>query len=111
MKIAFDFDGTITAHPQRMNALACSFHNAGFTVVVLTAAAGELPPANRPAEVARRLRRYGFSCPHELACVEGCDKGRWCAENGVDVVIDDDKSYLKLIGAASPKTLRLRVER
>lgn len=111
MKVAFDFDGTITAHPQRMNALACALHNAGCSIVVLTAAAGELPPEQRPAEVAGRLMRYGFTCPHKLACVEGADKGKWCKENRVDIVIDDDKNYLRRIADASPNTLRLQVQK
>jgi len=111
MKIAFDFDGTITAHPQRMNLLAQMLQLAGTHVVVLTAAAGELPADQRPAEVAKRLLRYGFTCPHELACVEGHAKGEWCKANQVDVIIDDDAGYLERIRRDSPQTLRLKVEK
>ena len=109
MKIAFDFDGTITAHPVLLNLLAWALHGAGHEVIVLTAAAGELPKDKRPAEVTQRLRKYGFFCPHTLACVEGMEKGLWCKEHNVDVVIDDDDAYLWTIREHSPKTLRLQV--
>lgn len=109
MKIAFDFDGTISAHSFAPDALALALHASGHQIVVLTAAAGELKPADRPAEVARRLQHYGFLCLHELACVESHKKGHWCKVNQVDWLIDDSPDVLARVRQCSPTTICLQV--
>lgn len=58
------------------------------TVLILTAAAGELPPDMRPAEVARRLASLGAGhIPFQ--CLESAEKPTYCQSNGVDILIDD----------------------
>lgn len=109
MKVAFDFDGTISSHPRKMNELAVALHEVGHEIVVLTAGAGELPAPQRPAEMAKRIKQYGFHVPHLLACVEGWQKGEWCRLHSVDVVLDDSSEYLSLIAKESPSTMRLQV--
>jgi len=96
MKIAFDWDGTITRHPRVLIDLATSLQNQGHDVFILTAAAGEFPPDKRPAEVARRVASYGAS--HlPIVCIESSQKPVYCAANGVHLLIDDTQ-FKGLVG-------------
>lgn len=88
MKIAFDLDGTITRHPDLMTKMAMGFIRAGIDVFVLTAAAGELAPEQRPAEVRKRLDAIGWRGVPAV-CVESSEKPAYCKANSVDVLIDD----------------------
>lgn len=110
MTIAIDHDGTISAHPRQFLLLMQSLV-AYHRVVVLTAGAGEKPKADRPAEMTRRLLSRGFRIGthySELACVEGAEKGDWCATNNADMVIDDEIGYLRDIAQKSPGTMLLK---
>lgn len=109
--IAIDFDGTITRHPGKFLILMMYLMSGGAMVIVLTAGAGELPPAERPAEIERRLKNLKIhkgAHYHEIVCVEGNKKGAWCSDNGVGIVIDDESGYLSEIGATSPQTVRFQ---
>lgn len=94
MKIAFDLDGTISRDPVRMAAIAKALVKDGHRVFVLTAAAGELPPADRPAEVRRRLDKLGFN-GIPVICTETAHKPVDCQAYGVDVLIDDTPFHVK----------------
>lgn len=109
MLIAFDFDGTISQFPKRMNKLALSLDAAGHRIVILTAGAAHLPVHERPAKMAALARECNFTCPHELVCVAKYDKGKWCNQHKVDVIIDDELEVLHCVGRDSPTTMRLQV--
>lgn len=88
MKIAFDLDCTIGAHPAVLIALARTLIRGGAEVFVLTAAAGELQPADRPAEVVRRLEQLGGK-GLRVVFIESRDKPKFCVAHEVDLLIDD----------------------
>lgn len=93
MKIAIDLDGTITAN-RKIGDFGVALRKSGFDVVVLTAAAGELPKELRLKEVRRRLDAMGFN-DLLAVCVESYEKPEWCLKNGVDILIDDTEFELK----------------
>ena len=111
MRIGIDFDGTITRFPEQLKVIAENIMNNGNNVVtIVTAAAGELAPCDRPAEVVKRLSRIGWvSGVHywDIKCVEGHEKGRCCADLKLDAIIDDSPEYLEFVRRDSPSTLRL----
>lgn len=88
MKIAFDLDGTISKYPSQFLRLASKLKSSGCDVFVLTAAAGELPPKERPNEVKRRLERIGWG-GFPILCCESSEKPSICEKTGVDFLIDD----------------------
>lgn len=88
VKIAFDLDGTISRYPQAMIAMANLFADGGAEVFVLTAAAGEFPSPERPAEVRRRLDARGWN-RFPAVCCESSEKPEFCRRLNVDVLIDD----------------------
>jgi hypothetical protein len=91
MKIAIDLDGTAFKWPREFQNLVACLVQGGAEVVFLTAAAGEFPPEDRPAEVARRV---SFRLPHcvgvRIVCCESWEKGDWLRDNGFDLLIDDN---------------------
>lgn len=110
LKIAIDLDGTISQRPLFFFELAGLFSGSGHTVIVLTAAAGELPAAERPAEVAKRLMKHGFRAPHELVCIESREKGEWCNLNNVNLLFDDDPKVVADVEVKSPRTVCVLVK-
>lgn len=88
MKVCIDLDGVITRYPEIMRLLATALMDRGDAVIILTAAAGELPKEQRPTEVARRLLALRMPY-HELVCCESCEKPDYCRNHNVDVLIDD----------------------
>lgn len=88
MKIAFDLDGTLGRYPIQLGEMAKSLQETGHDVFVLTAAAGEHPPENRPDVVRGRLRAIGLGFLNPI-CVEEIQKANYCDQNGVDILIDD----------------------
>jgi len=110
MLIAFDLDGTISRAPVLFDLLRMNFQRGGDRVIVLTAAAGELPPEKRPAEVYRRLNGMGFSAlPEWIVCCESHEKGRRCRELGVHILIDDSDDVIQRVRQESPGTLVFKV--
>lgn len=90
MKIAIDLDGTAFKFPVTFTSLALSLIAGGADVVFLTAAAGELSPEDRPAEVGRRvLKRLPLLKLVPIFCVDERNKGSWLSQNNFDLVIDD----------------------
>ena len=90
MRIAIDLDGTAFKWPREFSQLVLTLVVGGADVVFLTAAAGELPPQERPAEVARRVaKRLPLLTQVAIACVEECHKGDWLTAHGFDMIIDD----------------------
>lgn len=96
MNIAIDFDGTISRSPRLLLQLAQALRNSGHRVIILTAAAGELPPTLRPAEVGKRLSHLGWSefIPH-IRCCESCEKPDICWDQRIDILIDDSPFKLQ----------------
>lgn len=88
MTIAFDLDGTISRYPQVLLCVAKALRQTGHRVIVLTAAAGELPPPHRPAEVSRRLTKLGWN-GFETVCTETANKPADIKRLSVDLLIDD----------------------
>lgn len=110
MKIAFDLDGTITRNPCLFDRMITSFSRDGYSVIVLTAAAGELPPSQRPAEVYRRLAAIGVPMlMDQIVCCDGWEKGVKCRELGVDLLVDDSDDVIARVRAESPGTLVFKV--
>jgi hypothetical protein len=110
MLIAFDLDGTISRNPGLFYLIHNSLSKTGDRVVVLTAAAGELPPNQRPAEVYRRLTNMGFhTLPEHIVCCEGWEKGVKCRELGVNLLVDDSDDVIQRVRQDSPGTLVFKV--
>lgn len=110
MKIAFDLDGTISRNPALFYQLQIPLVREGHKVVVLTAAAGELLPDQRPAEVYRRLTGIGFHClPEQIVCCEGWEKGQKCRELGVNLLVDDSDDVIARVRSESPGTLVFKI--
>lgn len=111
MIFAFDLDGTLSRHPASYRRLMASLRESDGDVIVLTAAAGELPPEKRPAEVIRRLAMLGiFYNLHydRLICCETRDKGRICAEEHVAFIFDDSPEVVELVRKESVITVPLQ---
>lgn len=110
--VAIDFDGTISRHPGALGAMGNMLINSGYsTIVVLTAGAGELPARDRPAEIKRRLSALGLREGQHyslIACVEGHEKGAWCRDHAVNILIDDETGRLNDVRAKSPRTVCLQ---
>jgi hypothetical protein len=110
MTIAFDLDGTISRAPVLFDLLRMNFQRGGDKVIVLTAAAGELAPVDRPAEVYRRLNAMGFQVvPEWIVCCESWEKGRLCRELGVHLLVDDSDDVIARVRTESPSTLVFKV--
>lgn len=113
MMVGIDFDGTITRYPEALKKIANDIMRDGLNVVViLTAAAGELLMCDRPVEVRRRVNRLGWQdgvhyC--EIHCCEGHEKGKYCKENNIDLMIDDSREYLDRVKRESPSTICLLI--
>jgi hypothetical protein len=89
MKIAVDFDGTITAHPGTIPSLMWVLgQNPDTTVFILTACAGELPLEFRQEEAEMRVKEFGLGAFPVVWC-DTSDKIAYCAANQVDILIDD----------------------
>ena len=102
MKIAADIDGTIDANPDEMRSVLSALMQAGHYVVILTGTSE--PPATKDDwdNKAAYLRSVGCgACYDELVVVAhkkgelGDVKAQWCVDNGVDVLIDNDKGNAK----------------
>lgn len=104
MNIAIDFDGTISRSPRLLLQLAQALRNSGHSVIILTAAAGELPPEKRPREVAHRLIKLGLGWqPYlkSIVCCESHEKPAICKGTPIHLLIDDTRFKLE------PPTLQL----
>jgi hypothetical protein len=88
MNIAIDLDGTITKAPDVFRAIISSFLLTGHNVTVLTAAAGELSPEARPAEVRKRLGALQIPFTN-LICCESHEKPAIVQSANMHLVIDD----------------------
>jgi len=100
MKIAVDFDGTITAHPKKLTVMmeALTYLH---DVLILTACAGEFPIDQRLEEAKRRVREYDLQAFRVVWC-ETSEKIDYCVAHQVDILIDDvpfkdTKGVLQLI--------------
>lgn len=109
MIIAVDLDGTLGRFPNELLALLQP-HLRNARVLVLTAAAGELPKHLRPAEVRRRLDKLGLQQLIDVVCLESSEKGEFCARNKVDFLIDDDTNVVSLVKSQSPSTICLQIK-
>lgn len=102
MKIVVDIDGTIDANPDEMRSIMGSLMQAGHYVVVLTGT--QQDPVTQTEWDSKCNYLISMGCgavwdelvvvPHvsgELADV----KAQWCRDNGVDVMIDNDKTNAK----------------
>ena len=102
MKIAVDVDGTIDANPDEMRSIMGSLMQAGHTVVVLTGTATTTATKKDWDQKVAYLRSVGCGAVWDQLVVLAHDKGEladvkaaWCADNGVDVLIDNNKDNAK----------------
>lgn len=102
MKIAVDIDGTIDSNPDEMRSIMGSLMQAGHTVVVVTGTSDPVATQARWEDKVAYLRSMGCGAVWDQLVVLAHDKGeladvkaQWCSDNGVDVMIDNDKGNAK----------------
>ena len=107
MRIAVDIDGTIDANPDEMRSIMGSLMAAGHTVTVLTGTSDEVATETDWQNKYDYLKSLGCGAVWDTLCVVGhevgdldAQKAKWCAENGIDVLIDNDKGNAKAAIAA-----------
>jgi hypothetical protein len=102
VKIAVDIDGTIDSNPDQMRSIMSAMQQAGHHVVVLTGTSE--PPATKADwdTKATYLRSLGCgSCWDQLVVIAhetgnlAAAKADWCVDNGVDLLIDNNKENAK----------------
>jgi uncharacterized HAD superfamily protein len=101
MRIALDFDGTITEHPEFFRALANGMRSQGHEIVILTYRHHALLPLMR-----EQLTEWGIECDRFQFCHRQEDKGMWCETLGIDIFFEDTDAC---IGPVSSRTLVLKV--
>lgn len=109
MKIAFDLDGTLNRYPKQLGVMMHELKNAGHHVIVLTA----VPTGETKERREEMLRAVGImpASYHDIVMQpdDGRSKGKYCKENGIEVLIDDSEFNLEHCKNDSPQTCRLRV--
>ena len=113
MKIAIDIDHTITANPEFFRLFIENQLRAGNEIHVLT---GRLSHREAdivsPDERVEQLRRLGITTYTRLVQITrkaqypdiGTGKGEYCRDNAIDMIIEDDLSYIREISRISPLT-------
>jgi len=107
MKVAVDVDGTIDANPAQMRSIMSALMAAGQYVVILTGTGDGTATQTDWQNKVNYLNSLGCGeCWNELVVVSHTDddlpdiKAKWCAANGVDVLIDNDKDNAKAATAS-----------
>lgn len=123
MRVTIDIDGTLTAWPAVLDAVAKTILGIGGTVVLLTGCTAPDPATVNNAGLVESRRRQVRAIPGAadmavldiVVCV-GRDvadvadlKGAYCRDHGVTIVIDDAPEYCAAIRRLSPQTLVLQV--
>jgi HK97 family phage prohead protease len=108
VKIAIDIDGTIDAAPRPLQSVMSALKANGHTVVVLTGTQNGDPTPEDFEQKANYLNSLGCgsACYDQLEILNGTKhqdlaelKGKWCKDNGVDILIDNDKDNAKAASA------------
>ena len=113
MRIAVDIDGTIDANPDEMRSIMGSLMAAGHHVIVLTGTSDRVATQVDWDDKFDYLRSLGCGAVWDQLVVVPHGKGevadvkaQWCKDNGVDVMIDNDKGNAKAaIDAGVPLVL------
>ena len=118
MIIAFDLDGTISAHPLACAAMSHALRAAGWKSVVLTGAIHGSIQSN-PQWRANQLHdlnwHVGVDFDELLIAVSGSvegvaeEKGIYLRDNSVQIFLDDTLMYCETVKRLSPGTMTLRV--
>ena len=103
--IACDVDGTADAAPHQIQELLQSLRAAGHRVSILTGTGDDEVTQDIFTAKANYLNSLGCgSCWDDMTVLSDKDipgtKATWCADNGVDIMIDNDKDNAKAIAAA-----------
>ncbi|MFO0824267.1 MAG: hypothetical protein U0792_14335 [Gemmataceae bacterium] len=101
MRVAFDFDGTITEHPEFFRVLSVALRASGNEVLVLT----YRHPALRSV-MAEQLAAWGIEFDRMQFAHSQQDKAIWCEKLGVDVFFEDNDACLLPV---SSRTLVMKV--
>lgn len=103
----FDIDGTIDAYPDQTRALMIALRAAGHQVDVLSGIEGDVVTPDDLAMKQTYLSNLGFDQgvtyenlnlvaePHDI------NKAIFCADNGVDVLFDNNKANAKAVAATT----------
>ena len=113
MRIAVDIDGTIDAAPAECRTIMSSLKAAGNRVVVLSGT--PFPTASQASWDEKRDYLVSLGCgacwdelvlvPHEPGELAD-SKAKYCKDNGIDILIDNDKSNARAAtGAGVPLVL------
>jgi len=115
VKIAFDIDGTITKHPQRMAALMAQFP--GWVVLTGGIATPDQIDGHKLARQSQLIPFIGEAI--DLTLINICLgpsvaevarlKGEYCRDHQIDILIDDSVEYCRAVQAISPTTTILQV--
>ena len=110
MRVAVDIDGTINAAPGEFLALMTALKASGVMVTVLTGSADDPVTQKDFDEKVQFLTGLGCGeCWYDMTVLgaTGDDlsaaKAKWCDENSVDVLIDNNKDNAKAAVAAGVK--------
>ena len=125
MKIGFDFGGVIDTHPQAMSLIAKGFKLLGAEIHIISAVDYIHPmydtfPGATREEKARNSRAEaikGYGVDYDVLFISDTGdeisadrhKGKYCAENGIDVMFEDLDKYIEDIQKHSPNTKIIRV--
>ena len=107
MRVAFDIDNTIDATPKQMQSMMSALKSAGHDVVILTGS-DEFPLTQSTwDDKAHYLNTLGCgTCWDSMVVLSHANgdtedsKAKWCADNSVDVLIDNSKENAKAATAA-----------
>ncbi|MCE9564740.1 MAG: hypothetical protein K8U57_22125 [Planctomycetes bacterium] len=101
MRVALDFDGTITEHPEFFRVLSVALRASGSEVIVLT----YRHPALRPVMV-EQLAAWGIEYNRFQFARNQEDKAFWCETLSVDVFFEDTDACLMPV---TSRTLVMKV--
>jgi hypothetical protein len=104
MQIAVDIDGTLDAYPNELRGIMGSVMAAGHQIYILTGTQDDVATQDDWQKKVDYVKALGCeSVWDKLIVVSGDDiakaKAKWCKDNGVDVLIDNDKDNAKAVTA------------
>ncbi len=94
MRVALDFDGTITEHPEFFRVLSAALQAQGHEIIILT----YRHPALRSV-MAEQLTAWGISFTRFQFAHSQQDKSVWCEVLGIDVFFEDSDECIFPVGA------------
>ena len=112
MHVVVDLDGTIDAAPNQMQELLTALKAAGHRITVLTGSSDPNVGPQDFAEKSQYLASLGCgNCWDDMTVLGAQDdelsqaKADYCKSNGVDIVIDNDKTNAAAMSTVVPIVL------